>query len=73
MMTMALAILGGTFGFVLPKEIGMFSFIYWGRTAFEKLATGQGDILLNVVILVAEGAILFTIGVLVFNRRFEVT
>jgi ABC-type Na+ efflux pump permease subunit len=71
-MTMALAILGGTFGFVLPKEIGMFSFIYWGRTAFEKLAAGQGDILLNVVILIAEGAILFTIGVLMFNRRFEV-
>jgi ABC-type Na+ efflux pump permease subunit len=72
-MTMALAILGGTFGFVLPREIGMFSFIYWGRTAFEKLAAGQGDILLNVVILVVQGALLFTIGVLVFNRRFEVT
>lgn len=71
-MTMALAILGGTFGFVLPKEIGMFSFIYWGRTAFEKMAAGQGDILLNVVVLVVEGVVLFTIGVLLFNRRFEV-
>jgi ABC-type transport system involved in multi-copper enzyme maturation permease subunit len=71
-MTMALAILGGTFGFVLPKEVGMFSLIYWGRTAFEKLAAGQDDILINVVVLIVQGAVLFTIGVLMFNRRFEV-
>jgi ABC-2 type transport system permease protein len=69
---MTLAVLGGAFGFNLPESISKLSLIYWGREAFETLATGSTDVGLNIIILVAQGAIMFVIGLVLFNRRFEV-
>jgi hypothetical protein len=68
---MALAVLGGAFGFSLPREISMFSILYWGRDAFDHLAAGQGDVGLNVFILGILGLLMFLIGIFLFNRRFE--
>lgn len=68
----AMAILGGAFGFQLPQAVAQFSLIYWGREAFEILARGQTDIGLHVVVLLVQGTIMFAIGLLLFNRRFEV-
>jgi ABC-type Na+ efflux pump permease subunit len=71
MLTIGLAALGGTFGFTLPEEIASFSLIYWGRTAFENLASGQTDVGLHIAVLCVQGVVLYGLGVLFFNRNFE--
>ena len=71
-LNIALAVLGGAFGFQLPRSVAQYSFIYWARDAFDKLAAGRGDITLNLLILFAEGAVMFAIGLFLFNRKFEV-
>ncbi len=71
-LNIALGVLGGGFGFQLPPSVAQFSIIYWGRSAFESLAAGRGDITVNLVVLLLAGAILFTIGLFFFNRKFEV-
>jgi ABC-type Na+ efflux pump permease subunit len=71
-LNMALGVLGGAFGFQLPESVAQFSMIYWARSAFELLASGRGDISLNILVLFAEGAVLFAIGLFLFNRKFEV-
>ena len=68
---MTLAVLGGAFGFNMPESISKLSMIYWGREAFETLATGSTDVGLSILVLVAQGFIMFVIGLLLFNRRFE--
>ncbi len=68
---MAMGVLGGAFGFILPRAASMFSIVYWGREAFQKLAAGQTDIGLNLLVLLAQGAAMYAVGVLLFNRRFE--
>ena len=68
---MALAGLGGGFGFQLPATVAQFSLIYWGREAFGKLAEGESDILLHLVILLVQGTIMFLLGLWLFNRRFD--
>jgi ABC-2 type transport system permease protein len=70
-LNIALGVLGGAFGFQLPSSVAQVSLIYWARDAFEKLAAGRGDISLNVLVLFVEGAVLFLIGLVLFNRRFE--
>jgi ABC-type Na+ efflux pump permease subunit len=70
--SIALAALGGAFGFALPRAVAMFSLIYWGRDAFERLAAGQGGIGLHVLVLAVQGIVLFIIGIVLFNRRFKV-
>jgi ABC-type transport system involved in multi-copper enzyme maturation permease subunit len=70
---LALAVLGGSFGFVLPPEIAQLSMIYWGRTAFESLSASSGPVLTNILILTVQGAILFALGLILFRRRFEMT
>ena len=72
-LAIAMAVLGGGFGFVLPPEVSRFSLIYWGRTAFEALAFVGGEVLLNVVVLIGMGLFFFLLGVVVFNRRFDMT
>ncbi len=67
-----LGVLGGGFGFQLPRSVAQFSFVYWARDGFDTLAAGRGDISLNILVLFAEGAILFAIGLFLFNRKFEV-
>jgi ABC-2 type transport system permease protein len=70
-LNIALGVLGGAFGFQLPRSVAQVSLIYWARDAFDLLAAGRGDISLNVLVLFAEGAVLFAIGLFLFNRRFE--
>jgi ABC-type transport system involved in multi-copper enzyme maturation permease subunit len=70
-LNIALAVLGGAFGFSLPKSISQFSLVYWGRNAFDLLAAGQSDIGLNVLVLAVQGVVMFAIGIVLFNRRFE--
>jgi len=71
LVNMVLAGLGGGFGFQLPESISRISIIYWGREAFGKLAEGESDILLHLVILVVQGSIMFLVGLWLFNRRFD--
>lgn len=70
-LNIALAVLGGAFGFQLPRSVSQVSLIYWARDAFEILASGRGDVSLNILVLFAEGAVMFAIGLFLFNRRFE--
>jgi len=70
-LNIGLGVLGGAFGFQLPSQVSAFSLIYWGRQAFEILASGRGEVWLNVIVLLAEGAAMFVIGLFLFNRRFE--
>ena len=70
-LNIALGVLGGGFGFQLPQSVAQFSLVYWGRDAFDLLAAGRGDIWLNLLVLVAEGALMFGIGLFFFNRKFE--
>jgi ABC-type Na+ efflux pump permease subunit len=70
-LNIGLAVLGGAFGFALPRAISQLSMLYWGRNAFELLAVGQTGIWLNVLILAIQGAAMFAIGLFLFNRRFE--
>ena len=69
---MAMGVLGGAFGFTLPPIAGVFSLVYWGREAFQKLAGGDADIGLNLLVLVIQGGLMYLLGVWLFNRRFEV-
>jgi ABC-2 type transport system permease protein len=71
-LNIGLGVLGGGFGFQLPRSVAQFSFIYWARDAFDTLAAGRGDISLNILVLFVEGFLLFGIGLLLFNRKFEV-
>lgn len=70
-LNIGLGVLGGGFGFQLPRSVSAFSFIYWGRDAFDQLAAGHGDITLNLLVLFGQGVIMFAIGLFLFNRRFE--
>lgn len=69
---LAFALLGGAFGFQLPESISQFSLIYWGTNAFQKLSANQTDVGLNVLVLLAFGGVLFTIGFWFFNRRLDI-
>jgi len=70
-LTMALGVLGGTFGFQLPRSVAQFSLVYWGRDAFDLLAAGRGEVWLNLLVLFLEGAVFFGVGLFFFNRKFE--
>jgi ABC-type Na+ efflux pump permease subunit len=71
MLNIALGVLGGGFGFQLPRSVAQFSLVYWARDAFDLLAAGRGDIWLNILVLFVEGAVMFAIGLFFFNRKFE--
>jgi ABC-type Na+ efflux pump permease subunit len=71
MLTMALGVLGGTFGFQLPRSVAQYSLVYWGRDAFDLLAAGHGEIWPNLLVLFGQGVVLFGIGLFFFNRKFE--
>lgn len=71
-LNIALGVLGGAFGFQLPASVAGFSLIYWARDAFEILASGRGDVSMNILVLFAQGMVMFAIGLWLFNRRFEV-
>jgi ABC-2 type transport system permease protein len=69
---MGMAVLGGAFGFTLPESVSRLSMLYWGRMAFEHLASGQGEIAASVLVMAGQGLVMFVIGLVLFNRRFEV-
>jgi ABC-2 type transport system permease protein len=71
-LNIALGVLGGAFGFQLPRSVAQVSLIYWARDAFDILAAGRGDVSLNILVLFVEGVVMFVIGLILFNRRFEV-
>lgn len=68
---MVQGVLGGAFGFFLPTAIAVFSLVYWGREAFQSLSLGDSDIGLNLLVLIVLGLIMYVIGVILFNRRFD--
>ncbi len=70
--SMAMGVLGGAFGFTLPRVVSAVSIVYWGREAFQKMADGQLDIGLNLVVLLSQGVLMYLLGIWLFNRRFEV-
>jgi hypothetical protein len=69
---LAMGVLGGAFGFVPGPPASYFSMIYWGTDAFNKLAIGQTDIGLNLLILAGQGLVLYLIGLVFFNRRLDI-
>lgn len=71
-LNMALAVLGGAFSFTLPRAIAQYSLVYWGRDAFDRLAVGQADVGLHVMVLLGQGVLLYAIGLLLFKDRKSV-
>jgi ABC-type transport system involved in multi-copper enzyme maturation permease subunit len=71
MVNMTLGVLGGAFGFSLPEPLPNLSLIYWGTSAFEKLAGGQLDIGVNLLVLAAQGLLFFIAGAWLFRRRLN--
>ena len=67
----SLAVLGGSFGFALPDQAAQFSLIYWGVDAYTKLANAQPDVAVNLLVLFAQGAVLFLLGAWLFKRRLN--
>jgi ABC-type transport system involved in multi-copper enzyme maturation permease subunit len=70
--SMAMGVVGGAFGFTLPRAVSIFSIVYWGREAFQTLAAGESGIGLNLAVLLIQGVVMYVVGVWLFNRRFEV-
>ncbi|MEM9950005.1 MAG: ABC-2 transporter permease [Chloroflexota bacterium] len=68
---LGMAMLGGAFGFQI-ETLEQLSIIYWGVDGYSQLSGGSTDILMNLLILLAVGAVLFLIGSWLFNRRIEV-
>jgi ABC-type multidrug transport system permease subunit len=67
----ALGVLGGAFGFQLPRSIAQFSLVYWARDAFDLLAAGHGQVWLNILVLFLQGILFYGIGLFFFNRKFK--
>ncbi len=72
LVSVAMAVLGGAFGFQLPEAFSRFSILYWGSNAFQKLANGSTDVSLNLIVLTGLGAVMFAIGFWMFNRRLDI-
>jgi ABC-type multidrug transport system permease subunit len=73
---MAMGVLGGAFFNVqaipLLQPLTAFSLVYWGTDAFTKLSQGFTNIGLNLIILLVQGAVMFLLGLWLFNRRLKV-
>lgn len=67
----AMAMLGGGFGFQIPN-LEKLSIIHWGVDGYSRLSGGNTDIMMNLIVLLVVGGVLFTIGTWLFNRRVEV-
>lgn len=68
---MFMAIFGGSFGFAIPGPIANLSIVKWGTDAFARLAAGNNEILLNLVVLIAFGAATFAIGFVLFRSKIS--
>jgi len=75
-----IALLMGTVGgafFQLPDGaitnlVGAISVVRWGSEGFTTLAEGSGSVLPHITVLVAIGAILFALSLVLFNRRQDI-
>ncbi|NDJ55390.1 MAG: ABC transporter permease [Chloroflexi bacterium] len=45
---------------------------YWAIDAFNRLSIGRTDVWLNMFILIALGAAMFSVGLFIFNRRGDI-
>ncbi|KXK48943.1 MAG: ABC transporter [Chloroflexi bacterium OLB13] len=63
------AVFGGAFGFMPPPALANLSIVYWGADSFTRLAAGNNDILLNLLVMVLYGAVTFAIGFVLFRSR----
>jgi ABC-2 type transport system permease protein len=74
--SMLMGILGGAFFAVTVlgsfEWVTRLSVVRWGSEGFSKLASGQGDIGLNMLFLALIGAVLFIISLAVFTRRQDI-
>ncbi len=74
--SMFMGVLGGAFFSVsaipILEPLTRLSVVRWGSEGFTKLATGEGDVLVNVVFLLLIGAVTFVAGLWIFNRREDV-
>jgi len=68
---MGMGVLGGAFGFGFSSAVSGFSLIYWGVDAFQKLAANEGEIGLNLLVLVGQGLLFFLLGSWFFRRRLN--
>lgn len=70
----AMAAVGGAFfnATFLPAVVQWFSIVYWGSNAFTTLSAGGTDIGVNLLVLLAQGAVMFFVGLWVFNRRVDI-
>lgn len=64
-----MALFGGAFGFNLSSSLNSLSVIYWGQTAFTKLASGNNDILINIAALVVFGVVSLALSFFLFRRK----
>jgi ABC-2 type transport system permease protein len=75
LISIVMGVLGGAFFSIdaIPALIPISRLTpnYWGLNAFTKLSQNQSDIGLNVLVLIALGAVMFLIGMFIFNRRLE--
>lgn len=71
LINIALAVLGGAFGFALPDQVARISLIFWGVDAFDKVASAQAGISANLLVLFGQGLLLFLLGTWLFKRRLE--
>ncbi len=65
---------GGAFGFKLGSSqieqiLTNISIVHWGSDGLNKLADGSTDIVQNLLVLAAVGAVLFSISLLRFMYR----
>jgi ABC-2 type transport system permease protein len=67
--SIAMAVFGGTFGFIVGPPLSYFSINYWGMEAFIDLAQGSGEFWLSALVMLIFGIVTFSIGMFIFNRR----
>ena len=74
--SMMMGLFGGVFFSVqqipILAPLSRLTIVYWATDAFSKLSLEQGDIGLNLAILLVIGAVFFASGWAIFNRRMNV-
>lgn len=69
--SMAMAVAGGAFGFSVPMPIPYLSVVYWGTDAFTELAMNRTGYGIPVLVLLAAGIATFSLALWLFNRRLS--
>jgi len=73
---LAMSVLGGTFfsteGLPILQTLRQFTLNYWSIDAFTRLSLGETNIGLHLLVLFGLGAVMFLLGVIIFNRRLDI-